>query len=163
MRLGEIKCPKGSRRNRKRLGQGPGSGTGKTAGKGHKGNARVQVRDGVIVSALLRVRLLIFGICPRSAFSNHNFRVVYQTVNIADIESRGLEGEVGVDELLAAGLVRSDKQPIKILGDGELSRSVTIKAQHFSKKVRARKSLKKLAVAAEVIEEPMLQSFQKLL
>ena len=86
---------------------------------------------------------------PKIGFSNHNFRVVYQTVNIADIESRGLEGEVGVDALLAAGLVRSDKQPIKILGDGELSRSVTIKAQHFSKS--AREKIEKAGGQAEVI------------
>ena len=75
--------------------------------------------------------------------------MVYQTVNIADIESRGLEGEVGVDALLAAGLVRSDKQPIKILGDGELSRRVTIKAQHFSKS--AREKIEKAGGQAEVI------------
>ena len=103
--------------------------------KGIRGNARVRVRDGVTVSALLECTCL-FSHMPKIGFSNHNFRVVYQTVNIADIESRGLEGEVGVDALLAAGLVRSDKQPIKILGDGELSRSVTIKAQHFSKSAR---------------------------
>ena len=149
MRLGEIKCPKGSRRNRKRLGQGPGSGTGKTAGKGHKGQrARSGARRGNRIG-FIGGTLAYFRHLPKIGFSNHNFRVVYQTVNIADIESRGLEGEVGVDALLAAGLVRSDKQPIKILGDGELSRSVTIKAQHFSKS--AREKIEKAGGQAEVI------------
>ena len=148
MRLGKIKCPKGSRRNRKRLGQGPGSGTGKTAGKGHKGQrARSGARGNRI--GFIGGTLGYFRHVPKIGFSNRNFKVVYQTVNVADIESRCLEGEVDVEALLAAGLVRSDKQPVKILGDGELSRSVMVKAQHFSKS--AREKIEEAGGQAEVI------------
>jgi len=136
MRLGEIKCPKGSRRNRKRLGQGPGSGTGKTAGKGHKGQrARSGARRGNRIG-FIGGTLAYYRHMPKIGFSNHNFRVVYQTVNLADIEARGLEGAIGIEELRAAGLVRSANQPVKILGEGELSRSVTVKAHQFSASAR---------------------------
>ncbi len=149
MRLGEIKCPKGSRRNRKRLGQGPGSGTGKTAGKGHKGQrARSGARRGNRIG-FIGGTLAYYRHMPKIGFSNQNFRVVYQTVNLADIEARGLEGTVGTEELLAAGLVRSAKQPIKILGDGELSRGLTIKADQFS--ASAREKIEKAGGQAEVI------------
>jgi large subunit ribosomal protein L15 len=86
---------------------------------------------------------------PKIGFSNHNFKVVYQTVNLADIEARGLEGEIGIEVLLSAGLVRSDKQPVKILGEGELSRGVTITAHQFS--ASAREKIEKAGGKAEVI------------
>lgn len=149
MRLGEIKCPKGSRRNRKRLGQGPGSGTGKTAGKGHKGQrARSGARRGNRIG-FIGGTLAYYRHMPKIGFSNQNFRVVYQTVNVADIEARGLEGAIGIEELIAAGLVRSAKQPVKILGDGQLSRSVTVRAHQFS--ASAREKIEKAGGQAEVI------------
>jgi large subunit ribosomal protein L15 len=149
MRLGEIKCPKGSRRVRKRLGQGPGSGTGKTAGKGHKGQrARSGARRGNRIG-FIGGTLAYFRHMPKIGFSNHNFKVVYQTVNLADIEARGLEGEIGIEVLLSTGLVRSDKQPVKILGEGELSRGVTITAHQFS--ASAREKIEKAGGKAEVI------------
>ena len=147
MQLNQLKSD--NKKNKKRIGRGIGSGTGKTSGKGHKGQrARSGARRGNRIG-FIGGTLAYFRHMPKIGFSNHNFRFVYQTVNIADIESRGLAGEVGVDALLAAGLVRSDKQPIKILGDGELSRSVTIKAQHFSKS--AREKIEKAGGQAEVI------------
>ncbi|MFT5090449.1 MAG: large subunit ribosomal protein L15 [Candidatus Latescibacterota bacterium] len=149
MRLGDIKCPRGSRRDRKRLGQGIGSGTGKTAGKGHKGQ---RARSGASRGnrrGFIGGTLAYFRHMPKVGFSNHDFKVVYQTVNLADIEARGLEGEVGLEQLIAAGLVRKANQPVKILGDGELSRGLTIKAQHFSQSARAK--IEKAGGQAELI------------
>ena len=149
MRLGDIKCPRGSRRSSKRLGQGPGSGTGKTAGKGHKGQRARSGAPRGNRKGFIGGTLAFFRHMPKVGFSNHEFKVVYQTVNLADIDARGLEGEVGLEQLVAAGLIRKTNQPIKVLGDGELSRALTIKAQHFSQS--AREKIEKAGGQAEVI------------
>ena len=131
MRLGKIKCPPGSRRNRKRLGQGPGSGTGKTAGKGHKGQrARSGAKRGNRIG-FEGGQMPLHRQLPKIGFSNR-FRVEYQVVNLEAIEARGLEGEIGLQELRQAGLIRKVNEPVKILGQGALSRSVTIRAHKFS-------------------------------
>jgi len=149
MQLGKIPCPSGSRKKSKRLGQGQGSGTGKTSGKGHKGQrsrsgAKRGRRTGFEGGQNPMHRRL-----PKIGFSNEPFRVTYQVVNVGAVEERGLEGEVGPEELLKAGLIRKLSAPVKILGGGDLSRAITIRANRFSKSAR-----EKLAVvngAAEVI------------
>ena len=106
MRLGEIKCPPGSKKNRKRLGQGPGTGTGKTAGKGHKGQrARSGARRGNRIGFTGGTSPL-FRHLPKIGFSNIKFKTVYQIVNLQDLAASGLAGEVGPAELASAGLVR---------------------------------------------------------
>ena len=141
MRLGEIKCPPGSKKNRKRLGQGPGSGTGKTAGKGHKGQrARSGARRGNRIG-LTGGTLPLFRHLPKIGFSNIKFKTVYQIVNLQDLAASGLAGEVGPAELASAGLVRKTSARVKILGAGELTQALTIKAHKFS------------SVAAEKIEK----------
>ena len=133
MRLGEIKSPSGARRKSKRLGQGPGSGTGKTAGKGHKGQrARSGAKRGRRVNFEggqnpMHRRL------PKFGFSNEPFRRTYQVVNLGDIEARGLEGEVGPEELAREGLIKKADRPVKILGEGQLTRSLVVKAHRFSR------------------------------
>ena len=149
MQLGNIPCPPGSRKKKKRLGQGQGSGTGKTAGKGHKGQrarsgAKRGRRTGFEGGQNPMHRRL-----PKIGFSNEPFRVTYQVVNVGAIEERGLEGDVGPEELLKAGLIRKGTWPVKILGGGELSRGITVRANKFSKS-----ALEKLAVVngkAEVL------------
>ena len=69
---------------------------------------------------------------PKIGFSNQMFRKTYQVVNLGAIEARGLEGEIGPDELEQAGLIRKVAAPVKILGKGDLNRSLTIKAHKFS-------------------------------
>ncbi|MEE3258696.1 MAG: 50S ribosomal protein L15 [Candidatus Latescibacterota bacterium] len=141
MRLGEIKCPPGSKKNRKRLGQGPGSGTGKTAGKGHKGQrARSGARRGNRIG-FTGGTLPLFRHLPKIGFSNIKFKTVYQIVNLQDLAASGLAGEVGPAELASAGLVRKTSARVKILGAGELTQALTIKAHKFS------------SVAAEKIEK----------
>lgn len=149
MRLGEIKCPKGSRRDSKRLGQGPGSGTGKTAGKGHKGQrARSGARRGNRIG-FIGGTLAYFRHLPKIGFSNVKFRIEYQTVNVGSIDSAGIDGEVGPSELLSAGLIRYDDKPIKVLGEGSLSKSVSVKANNFSQ--AAREKIEQAGGKAELI------------
>ena len=132
MRLENIKYPPGSRRNRKRLGQGPGSGTGKTAGKGHKGQrARSGARRGNRVG-FTGGSLPLFRHIPKVGFSNRKFKTIYQIVNLRDIEERGLSGEVGPEEMAAVGLIAKASGLLKVLGEGELSQPLTVKAHKFS-------------------------------
>tara|TARA_Y100000588_G_scaffold379192_1_gene460940 strand:+ start:1779 stop:2225 length:447 start_codon:yes stop_codon:yes gene_type:complete len=131
MRLGKIARPPGARKNRKRLGQGPGSGTGKTAGKGHKGQrARSGAKRGRRIG-FEGGQMPLHRRLPKIGFVNR-FRVEYQVVNIGAIEERGLEGEVGPEELRKAGLIRKAGYLVKILGEGSLSRGVTLRAHKFS-------------------------------
>lgn len=147
--LGKIKCPPGSRRTSKRLGQGPGSGTGKTAGKGHKGQrarsgAKRGSRTGFEGGQMRLIRRL-----PKIGFSNVNFRTEYQCVNLAQIAEKGLSGVIGPEELKNAGLVKKADQPIKILGNGDLSEGLTIRAHKFSS--TAQEKITQAAGQAEVI------------
>lgn len=132
MRLGELKPPRGAHRDGKRLGQGPGSGTGKTAGRGHKGQkarsgAKRGGRTGFEGGQMPLHRRL-----PKVGFSNHAFKTTYQVVNVGAIDAAGLEGEIGPEDLKKAGLVGRGKAPVKVLGEGEISRQVTVRAHAFS-------------------------------
>ena len=141
MRIGEIKRPSGSKKNRKRLGQGPGSGTGKTAGKGHKGQrARSGARRGNRIG-FTGGTLPLFRHMPKIGFSNQKFKTTYQVFNLQDLETSGLTGEVGPEDLMEAGLIKKASGLVKVLGQGELTRSLAIKANKFS------------SVAAEKIEK----------
>ena len=149
MRIGEIKCPQGSKKNRKRLGQGPGSGTGKTAGKGHKGQrARSGASRGNRIG-FTGGTLPLFRHLPKIGFSNKKFKTTYQTINVQDLETSGLAGEVGPEELAGAGLIKKASGLVKILGQGELTRNLTVKAHKFSS-VAAEK-IQKAGGKAEVI------------
>lgn len=147
MRLGELKYPSGSRRKSKRLGLGPGSGTGKTSGKGHKGQ---RARSGAKRGKRRNFeggQNPIHRRLPKIGFSNRMFETVYQVVNLGAIEACGLEGEIGLEELRQAGLIRKTTRPVKILGEGELNRALTIKAHKFS-----RSALEKIGQAGGTTE-----------
>lgn len=133
MRLGNLKGARGSRRNGKRLGKGPGSGTGKTAGKGHKGQrSRSGARRGSR-AGFEGGQMPLYRRIPKIGFSNHPFRKRFEIVNLSDIDGRALEGEVGPQELKQAGLIRRSDSAVKVLGDGELNRKVSLRAHAFSK------------------------------
>ena len=136
MQLGDLHPPRGTRRPGKRLGQGVGSGTGKTAGKGHKGQrsrsgAKRGTRTGFEGGQMPLHRRL-----PKIGFTNHRFRTVYQVINVGEIEALGLEGTLGPHELKASGLIRKASEPVKVLGAGELTRKVSIRAHAFSQSAR---------------------------
>lgn len=136
----------GATKKRKRVGRGPGSGTGKTAGRGQKGQKARSGSHGAIVGfeggqMPMQRRL------PKRGFKNQ-FRVEAFPVNVGLLER--FEGEVDVAALRAAGLVPKKAKVVKILGNGELTKSLTVKAHRFSKSAIAK--LEAAGGKAEVID-----------
>jgi len=132
MKLHELSPAKGSKRARKRIGRGPGSGTGKTAGRGHKGQrsrSGFSQRLGFEGGQMPLTRRV-----PKRGFTNI-FRIRYQVVNLARLNE--LEGEVTPELLVENGLVRSG-HPVKVLGDGEISTALKVQAHKFSSSARAK-------------------------
>lgn len=127
MKLNELETNK---INRKRIGRGPGSGNGKTSGKGHKGqNAR---SGGGVRPGFEGGQLPLYRRLSKRGFNNYNFQTVYATVNVGDLE-RFDEGTVVTKDLLKkAGLVTKELDGIKILGNGELTKKLTVQANKFS-------------------------------
>ena len=123
-------------KNRKRIGRGPGSGTGKTSGKGHKGqNAR---SGGGVRPGFEGGQLPLYRRLSKRGFNNYNFRTVYATVNVGDLE-RFEEGTTVTKELLIeVGLVKKELDGIKVLGNGELTKKLTVKADKFSSTAKAK-------------------------
>ena len=121
---------------RKRVGRGPGSGTGKTSGKGHKGqNAR---SGGGVRPGFEGGQLPLFRRLSKRGFNNYEFRTVYATVNVGDLE-RFEEGTTVTKELLIeVGLVKKELDGIKVLGNGELTKKLTVKADKFSSTAKAK-------------------------
>ena len=132
MNLSDLRPAEGAKHKAKRVGCGIGSGNGKTAGRGTKGygsRAGSAIRPGFEGGQMPLVRRT-----PKRGFNNYNFAKVYQIANLADIAEIFKEGAViTVNELFAYGLVRNMDTPVKILGDGELDKPLTIKAEAFSK------------------------------
>ncbi len=129
MKLHELKPAEGSRSSRKRVGRGIGSGTGKTAGKGHKGqNAR---SGGGVRPGFEGGQNPLFRRLPKRGFTNIN-RKDYAVVNI-DVLNRFDEGtEVTPALLIETGVVSNERSGIKILGNGSLEKKLTVKAHKFS-------------------------------
>lgn len=130
MKLHDLSPAKGSRKNKKRVGRGPGSGTGKTAGRGHNGQrsrAGFSQRLGFEGGQMPLVRRL-----PKRGFTNI-FRTTYTVINLRALAD--YEGEVTPEELAAHGLAKKGAR-IKILGDGELEKALVVKAHKFSKTAR---------------------------
>lgn len=129
--LHDLSPTPGSHRDRKRLGRGPGSGTGKTAGRGEKGQkARSggSVRPGFEGGQMPLHRRI-----PKRGFHNRN-RVEYQVVNVGDLA--GLDGAVTPATLREAGLIGSLRKPVKVLGNGELEKTLQVTAHAFSESAR---------------------------
>jgi len=144
MDLSNLQPALGSHRNRKRIGRGHGSGTGKTAGKGHKGQ---KARSGGSIKAgfeggqmPLQRRLPKRGFTPLS-------RKEYALVNLRDLELFETGSVVDVEALGKAGLIGQLKDGIKVLGDGDLTKSLTVRAHKFSKSAQD-----KIAAAGGTIE-----------
>lgn len=135
MDLSNLKPAPGSTSNRKRIGRGPGSGTGKTAGKGHKGqNARSGggVKPGFEGGQMpLQRRLPKRGFTPISTKE-------YSLVNLRDLESFETGSVVDLEALGKAGLITKVKDGVKILADGELTKALTVQAHKFSKSAAAK-------------------------
>ena len=152
MRLNELSPAPGSKKARKRVGRGMGSGRGKTSGRGHKGTG---ARSGAKAHATYEGgQMPLQRRLPRlkgEARGRHTVArpVVYAGVNLSQLE--GLSGDtIGPDELRAAGLIRKKAHLVKILGDGEIGRAVTVRAHAFSGSAKAK--IEAASGSVEVLE-----------
>lgn len=146
MKLHDLAPAEGSNKDVKRIGRGHGSGQGKTAGKGHKGqNARSGggVRPGFEGGQTRLARRI-----PKRGFNNI-FAAKYTAINVSDLE-KFVDGTVVDTELLvAAGVVKNGGNGIKVLGNGELTKKLTVKAAAYS--ASAKEKIEKAGGEAEVI------------
>ncbi len=130
MKLHELSPNEGAVKSKKRVGRGIGSGLGKTSGKGHKGqNAR---SGGGVRPGFEGGQLPLFRRLSKRGFNNYNFRTVYAVVNVGDLERFEDGTTVTIEMLKESGLVNKELDGIKILGNGKLTKKLTVKANKFS-------------------------------
>src|SRR5438477_278565 len=139
----------GSHRDRKRLGRGPGSGTGKTSGKGHKG---IKARAGHHGPGGGKPhfeggQMPITRRLPKRGFTNP-FRVESQVVRLDDLEQLAGAGDVTRETLTEAGVIKANKGQVKVLANGELTQAVTVRGLQVSAGARA-----KIVAAGGRVEE----------
>ena len=136
MKLHELQPAEGSKREVKRVGRGPASGQGKTAGKGHKGQkarSGYSRRFGFEGCQMPLQRRL-----PKRGFNNI-FRKEIVTVNVSDLETRFNDGDtVDAAALIAAGLIKKEKDGVKVLGGGELTKKLDVKVQLYSEAAKTK-------------------------
>ena len=148
MRLGDLSPAVGATTSKKRLGRGIGSGLGKTSGKGHKGQwARSGggVRPGFEGGQMPLIRRI-----PKRGFNNH-FRKEYSIVNLSILENFENGATVDINQLNEKGLIKlvKDSVGLKVLGNGTLTKSLTVKASAFS--ASAKEAIEKAGGKAEQI------------
>lgn len=129
MKLHELSPAPGSKHPRKRLGRGIGSGTGKTAARGHKGqNAR---SGGGVRPGFEGGQNPLYRRLPKRGFNNRT-RKEYAIVNLEQLNQFAAGAEITPETLIEAGIVKNPKSGIKILGNGDLTVQLTVKANKFS-------------------------------
>ena len=146
MMLHELKPAAGSAKAAKRKGRGHGSGNGKTAGYGHKGQ---KARSGATRPGFEGGQLPLQRRLPKVGFNNSVFATVYSTIKVSDLE-RCFEANAVVDEaaVVAAGLVKKTNDGIKVLGNGELTKPLTVELKAFT--ASAKEKIEKAGGKAEV-------------
>jgi large subunit ribosomal protein L15 len=130
MKLHELKPAAGARRARKRVGRGPGSGSGKTSGRGEKGQlsrSGYSAKRGFEGGQMPLHRRL-----PKRGFVNI-FRTVYRTVNVSRLNEFESGAEVTPELMQQAGLLRKGSSAVKVLGNGDINVALTVRAHKFSK------------------------------
>ena len=135
MKLHELSSLDGSVKNRKRVGRGPGSGTGKTSGKGEKGqNAR---SGGGVRPGFEGGQMPLYRRLPKRGFKNRNSKEIVG-INV-DALNRYEDGAVvTVETMIETGLVSNPRDGVKILGNGEVTKKLTVKANAFSESAKAK-------------------------
>lgn len=134
MRQNELAPPPGAKRKRRRVGRGLGSGHGRTAGKGTKGQkarSGYGLRPGFEGGQLPLIKRL-----PQKRGFTNIFRIEYATLNVGRLNLFEEKSEVTPQRLVEEGLVKSLKKPIKILGDGEIDKPLIVKASKFTQTAR---------------------------
>ena len=146
MKLYELSPAPGAVKSGFRKGRGPASGNGKTAGKGHKGqNAR---SGGGVRPGFEGGQFPIYRQLPKRGFNNQRFATVYATVNVSDLDRFENGAVVDLAALLDARIVRKELDGLKVLGNGELQKKLTVKAAKFSAAAKA-----KIEAAGGSVEE----------
>lgn len=147
MKLNELKPNEKAFSSKKRVGRGPGSGLGKTSGKGHKGqNAR---SGGGVRPGFEGGQLPLFRRLPKRGFSNAKFKTVYAVINLSDL-NKFEDGAIVTPEILKEmGVLKKQLDGVKVLGNGKLEKKLTVKAQKFSE--TAKEAIEKMGGKAEVI------------
>ncbi len=146
MQQNELYPALGSRKNKKRVGRGNGSGHGTFCGRGIKGQksrSGVQIQRGFEGGQLPIIKRL-----PRKRGFNNPFRIEYSPVNIGALTCFAAGTEITAEKLYEAGLIETLSRPVKILADGEIKEAVTVKANKFSEAAKA-----KIEAAGGKVEE----------
>ena len=147
MKLHTLYQPEGAVKERKRVGRGVATGNGKTAGKGHKGQKARS--GGGVRPGFEGGQLPLFRRLPKRGFSNAPFKIEYATINVSDLD-KFEDGAVVTPELLKEmGILKQQLDGVKVLGNGELTKKITVKANRFSK--TAVEKIEKMGGKAEVI------------
>jgi len=153
LKIEDLKPTPGSRQKTKRLGRGPGSGLGKTSGKGHKGQkARGK---GKVRPAFEGGQTPIYRRTPKFGFSNAPFKTIYAYVNLEKLEAKfEANEEVTVEKLLERKIIKKVYDGVKILSKGELTKPLIVKAHKFSE--AAKNKIEAAGGKAELLisEEP---------
>ena len=146
MKLHELSPAPGSAKQAWRKGRGPGSGNGKTAGKGHKGqNAR---SGGGVRPGFEGGQLPLYRKLPKRGFTNR-FATNYAIVNVSDLNRFNDGDKVTLETLIAACIVRKELDGLKVLGNGEITKKITVVAKVFSG--TAKEKIEAAGGVAEVI------------
>ena len=146
MNLSELRPAEGSKQNDNfRRGRGHGSGNGKTAGKGHKGQ---KARSGAPRPGFEGGQMPLYRRIPKRGFTNRNTKEIV-SVNVSSLEVFENDTVVSIETLLETGIVRNAKDGVKILGNGALTKKLTVKANAFS--ASAKEKIEALGGTCEVI------------
>ena len=146
MDLSNLRPADGSKQSDNfRRGRGHGSGNGKTAGKGHKGQ---KARSGAPRTGFEGGQMPLYRRLPKRGFTNRNTLDI-EAINISALERFDNDTEVTVETLIEAGVIKNPKDGVKILGNGELTKKLTVKANAFSASAKAK--IEALGGKAEVI------------
>ena len=146
MNLSELRPAEGSKQSDNfRRGRGHGSGNGKTAGKGHKGQ---KARSGAPRPGFEGGQMPLYRRIPKRGFTNRNSKTIVG-INISALERFDNDAVVDVNTLIEAGIVKNPRDGVKILGNGELTKKLTVKADAFS--AAAKEKIEALGGVAEVI------------
>lgn len=146
MDLSNLKPAEGSRQSDNfRRGRGHGSGNGKTAGKGHKGQ---KARSGAPRIGFEGGQMPLYRRLPKRGFKNRNTLDI-EAINVSALERFDNDTEVTIDTLIETGIIKSAKDGVKILGNGELTKKLTVKANAFSEGAKAK--IEAVGGKAEVI------------
>ncbi|MDX2208245.1 MAG: 50S ribosomal protein L15 [Gemmatimonadales bacterium] len=134
MTLSNLRPAPGSTRNRKRIGRGPGSGTGKTSGKGHKGS---KARSGGATNPGFEGgQMPLYRRLPKRGFTNP-FKITYLAVNLSALEKVSGD-EITPATLFAAGILKNVAEPVKLLGHGDVARALVVRDIPVSASAKAK-------------------------